>query len=152
MPNDKPSNLTLRDRERLAGVHPVLIAAIDRHFGTMAASGAPMMVVKGVRTAVEQAEVYKIGRDKDHIGPNVRPGHPFGDPVTMRDGVKVKSDHQVHCDGLGHAVDCAFRTSTPYVEPKPGAWEQFGTLFEADGFTWGGRWTHPHDAPHVEIA
>lgn len=129
--------MTDRDRERLIGIHPTLATAISHVFDQMSALGFPMMIVQGVRTLQVQQALYAQGR--------TRPG----DIVTMKDGVKFPSDHQVHADGFGHAVDCAFVGGDPFGASKP--WERFGETVEAQGLTWGGRWSHPHDSPHAEL-
>lgn len=81
---------------KLAEVHPKLVACV-----TLAASicKQPFLVVQGLRTAEEQAELYAQGRTKP------------GPIVTW----VLHSNHQAAPDGLGHAVDLAA------VDPtKPG--------------------------------
>lgn len=141
------SAFSLRDTVRLQGVHPNLITNLDLIFAEMAKLGHAMFVVMGVRTAVQQAALYAQGRSTP--GPRVRPGHPLGDVVTMKDGVVHKSNHQPHADGLGYAVDCAFLgVANPFADDLP--WELYGQQVEHYGLRWGGRWSHPHDAPHAE--
>jgi peptidoglycan L-alanyl-D-glutamate endopeptidase CwlK len=141
--------MTDRDKQRLSGVHPTLIAKLDHILTVMAATGHTMMVVQGLRTAQEQRTLYAKGRTTP--GPNARPGKPLGDVVTMKDGIVHKSNHQARTDGLGHAVDCAFAgVPDPFADHHP--WEQYGKLAETAGLRWGGRWSHPHDSPHVELA
>lgn len=133
------NHLSERDLTRLTGVHPDLIARLDAIFGAVAAAGFAMFVVMGVRTVAEQQALYAKGRTAP------------GPIVTMKDGVVHRSNHQPHADGLGHAVDCAFlNVPDPFAQTLP--WEQYGLQVEAQGLTWGGRWTHPHDSPHAELA
>lgn len=129
--------MTDRDRQRLVGVHPRLVAALGTVFDEMDAEHAPMFVVQGVRTVAEQAQLYAQGR--------TAPGRI----VTMKNGVTNRSNHQPHADGFGHAVDCAFIGPQPFDERWP--WEQYGEALEALGLRWGGRWSHPHDSPHAEL-
>ncbi len=129
--------MTDRDRQRLVGVHPDLVAALRRVFDEMDAERAPMFVVQGVRTADEQARLYAKGRTTP------------GPIVTMKDGVRYRSNHQPLADGWGHAVDCAFIGPQPFDLRWP--WEQYGEALETLGLVWGGRWSHPHDAPHAEL-
>jgi len=82
--------MTDRDRQRLAGVHPRLVAALGTVFDEMDAEHAPMFVVQGVRTVAEQAQLYAQGR--------TAPGRI----VTMKNGVTNRSNHQPHADGFGH--------------------------------------------------
>lgn len=133
-----PTVFSSRDLARLTGVHPDLVAALERVFARMAAAGHAMFVVQGVRTQEQQQYIYAQGR--------TRPGII----VTMKDGVKNKSDHQVWADNLGHAVDCAFLGVTdPFAITLP--WEMYGETVEAEHLTWGGRWSHPHDSPHAQL-
>ncbi len=105
----------------------------------MAAQGHRLFVVQGVRTLAEQVALYARGR--------TMPGHI----VTMKDGIRHRSNHQARSDGKGHAVDCAFFfVPDPFAASLP--WETYGLLVEAQGLIWGGRWTHPHDSPHAELA
>jgi len=124
---------TLRDHERLQGVHPRLQKAILNILNRL-----PMFVVQGVRTTAQQQALYAQGRTAP------------GKIVTMKDGVIHKSNHQPRADGFGHAVDCAWLGPDPFADAHP--WEAYGAMVEAAGLTWGGRWTHPHDSPHAELA
>jgi peptidoglycan L-alanyl-D-glutamate endopeptidase CwlK len=135
--------LSDRDRLRLVDVHPKLTALIERVFTRMNAAGHPMFVVMGVRTASQQQALYAQGRTKP------------GKIVTMLDGVKKPSNHQVKADGLGHAVDCAFLTGEAFGEHQP--WSIYGSACKAEAgllgisIVWGGDWQTPVDRPHVEL-
>ena len=130
--------LSTRDIKRLAGVHPLLVEKVGRVLASMEALGLPMFVVQGVRTVAQQKALYAKGRTKP------------GAIVTMKDGVVHKSNHQPRVDGFGHAVDCAFDQDDPFdVSAK--TWEAYGKTAESMGLVWGGRWSHPHDAPHIEL-
>lgn len=129
--------MTNRDRQRLIGVHPALVAILEAVFDEMDAEPAPMFVVQGVRTMVEQARFYALGRTAPGL------------IVTMKDGVTHPSNHQPHADGFGYAVDCAFVGPQPFDPQHP--WERYGEALEARGVQWGGRWSHPHDSPHAEL-
>lgn len=129
--------MTSRDLARLTGVHPALVEAITEIFAEMQAWGHPMFVVEGVRTMARQAELYAQGRTMK------------GPIVTEKDGVTHKSRHQPRSDGYGYAVDCAFLDGNPFAQTHP--WDRYGTEVEKRGLTWGGRWSHPHDAPHAEL-
>lgn len=134
--------LTARDAQRLQGVHPALVGAIEAVFEQMHAAGAPMFVVCGVRTAAEQAALYAQGRTTS------------GPIVTNKDGVTHKSDHQPQADHLGHAVDCAFVPTKDRHDAWDEAWPwaAFGAAAEAaaPGVQWGGRWKQPADLDHVQ--
>ena len=129
--------MTDRDRQRLVGVHPRLIAALERIFDEMEAEKASMFVVQGIRTLQDQTKLYAQGR--------ATPG-PI---VTYKDGVQHPSNHQPHADGFGYAVDCAFIGAQPFDPRHP--WELYGTSAEAQGLRWGGRFLGLRDLPHVEL-
>lgn len=120
--------------DKLAGLHPDLVARVERVLAAMAANGTPMRVTDGFRSAAQQALLYAKGR--------TAPGRI----VTYADGLHKKSNHQ-----SGRAVDCAFLGPKPYDESHP--WGFYGDCAEREGLTWGGRWRSPKtDRPHVELA
>ena len=133
-----PSPFSLRDTVRLDGVHPDLVRRLEAVFTALTAAGHPMFVAMGVRTVAQQQALYAQGRTVP------------GPIVTMCDGIVHPSNHQPKADGCGHAVDCAFLdTMTPFALTLP--WETYGLAVEAQGLTWGGRWSHPADSPHAEL-
>jgi len=78
-----------RSETNLINVHPDLVKVI-----VQAKEMEPnFIVVCGVRTLAEQQALYAQGRTKPGL------------KVTNCDGVKSKSNHQVHADGFGYAVD-----------------------------------------------
>lgn len=137
MPNETPSPFSLRDSQRLDGIHPDLKSRLETVFAAMLAAGHAMFVVQGVRTVAQQKALYAKGRTVP------------GPVVTYKDGVTHKSNHQPWADGLGHAVDCAFLGADPFGDRQP--WETYGQLVEAQGLIWGGRWTGLVDRPHAEL-
>ncbi len=128
--------MTARDRTRLIGVHPRLVAILKEVFADMEAIDAPMFVIEGERIASRQAELYAQGRTSP------------GQIVTYKDGIKHRSNHQTHADGFGHAVDAAFISEDPFGLEHP--WEQYGEALEDRGAIWGGRWKFV-DMPHAEL-
>ncbi|MDR0872819.1 MAG: M15 family metallopeptidase [Prevotellaceae bacterium] len=78
-----------RSESNLAGIHPDLKKVM-----TEAQLMRPsFIIVCGVRTTAEQQALFAQGRTK----PGLR--------VTNCDGISNRSNHQVHKDGLGYAVD-----------------------------------------------
>jgi peptidoglycan L-alanyl-D-glutamate endopeptidase CwlK len=141
MSSDNPAlSPTVRDNERLLGVHPRLVSAIRTILSQMFALGHPMFVVEGLRTDDRQKLLYEQGRS--------RPGAI----VTNVNGLTVRSHHQVHPDGFAYAVDCAFvptpTAGDPYSDKHP--WLEYGSRVERLGLQWGGRWRQ-YDAPHAEL-
>jgi len=125
--------------DKLADVHPDLVEKVTRMRAAMAYLRFPLLVTDGVRTDAEQAALYAQGRTTP------------GKIVTHCDGVTTRSNHQVHADGFGHAVDCCF-----LVDGKPSwgeklPWALYGAMAKALGLKWGGDWTKP-DKPHIELS
>jgi peptidoglycan LD-endopeptidase CwlK len=132
--------LSPHDTARLAGVHPVLVAAVTAIFTDMAQAGTPMFVVGGVRTAAYQQAIYAQGRTT------------AGPIVTQCDGILKKSDHQVERDGYGHAVDVAFLPTKAIPDPwaPKWPWKALGEAVYAHGMQWGGTWKVPADLDHIQ--
>lgn len=129
----------------LEQVHPELVKKATQILAAMDAIGHPMFVVQAARTADYQHHLWLQGR------PDQPGGYP-GDVVTNRDGYEKKSNHQLHPDGYGHALDLAFADSTWNTDSAHlKRWLAYGALVEALDLTWGGRWTTPHDLPHMEL-
>lgn len=127
-----------RDRQKLAGVSPVLIERLELVFGGMAAVGFPMMATDGVRTLAAQQALFAQGRSQP------------GKIVTYADGKTVRSNHQVKADGFGHAADCCFIVNGRPSWDEQLPWRAYGELAKALGLKWGGDWKRP-DKPHVEL-
>lgn len=124
---------------KLVGVHPDLVDTVQRILIAMAVLGWPMVVTDGVRTVEQQQAAYAQGRTAP------------GAIVTELDGIVKRSKHQVHDDGFGHAVDCAFLV---HGEPSWDGhlpWQIYGAIAMRLGLHWGGTWSHPRDLPHVEL-
>lgn len=125
--------------DRLLGVHPALVAAVEQILVAMAVLDCPMIVTAGVRTLQEQADLYAQGRTLP------------GEIVTNDDGVVHRSNHQVHTDHLGYAVDCAFLVNgEPSWDPHL-PWTLYGQIAQRVGLHWGGTWQSLKDLPHVEL-
>lgn len=133
-------SLTIRDKERLVGVIPALVTDLDTLFTEQAAKGRPMFVVEGVRTTARQQALY-AQNTPHHI-------------VTQADGVIKKSNHQVHDDGFGHAVDLGFIPTKEQPDPfaKTWPWEDLSAFAQTHpGLRWGGTFSF-RDLDHLEIA
>ncbi len=123
---------------KLDGVHPDLVAKVQAIIAAMGELGFVLMVTDGVRTTAQQVSLYEQGRTK--------PGHI----VTNADGVTHRSNHQVHADGYGHAVDCCFLVNGRPSWEDSLPWVLYGAMGETLGLQWGGVWTKP-DRPHLEL-
>jgi len=72
---------------KLDGVHPKLATQVQTILDVMHIIGYPMMVTDGVRSMVQQHDLYARGRTQPGL------------IVTNCDGVKKRSPHQVRDDG-----------------------------------------------------
>jgi peptidoglycan L-alanyl-D-glutamate endopeptidase CwlK len=121
-------------------VHPELLARIDKVLAAMKLIGHPMLLTDGARTAEQQHEIWRQGRE--------RPGKI----VTNADGFNTKSNHQIKEDGFGHAVDCCFLTSdgkASWAEHHP--WKAYAELCKAVGLKHGIKLNSSTiDWPHAE--
>lgn len=128
---------------RLTHIHPRLVEKLVRVLNAMDALGHPMRPVSFARTAAEQHELWRQGREKP------------GKIVTKADGFTSRSNHQIQSDGYGHAVDCAFVSLTSplqidWSDARP--WATYGACVRAVGAKWGGDWKTFTDRPHMELA
>ncbi len=132
-------SLTARDQERLKGVLPSLVANLDELFTQQAAKGRPMFVVEGLRTTERQQFLF-AQNTPHHV-------------ITQADGVKVKSNHQAHADGFGHAVDIAFIATKEHGSfDKSCPWEDIDAFAKTKtGLRWGGTFSF-RDLDHIEAA
>lgn len=123
----------------LDGIYPPLAEVQPKILAIMAAAGHPMILVSTIRTDEEQAALYAQGR--------TTPGRI----VTNADGVFRRSNHQVHPDGYGHALDHAFLIGGQPSWDLALPWDLYGVVAEQFGCVWGGRWSGFSDRPHIEM-
>ncbi len=139
-----PYRLSKRSRDTLKGVHPKLVAIVER---AIELTPQDFMVLEGVRTPERQKELYAQGRTKP------------GPKVTWT----LTSNHFKQSDGFGHAVD---------LVPFPVDWNTLSkfdavskAMFEAakelgTEIRWGADWDQDgnprekgeSDSPHFELA
>lgn len=128
--------LSARSLKALEGVHPDLVRVVKR---AITMTDQDFLVTEGVRTPQRQRELYAQGRSKP------------GRKVTWT----LNSNHFVHADGYGHAVDLC---------PYPVDWSdtrKFAEIAKAMKaaakaekvpVVWGGSWRSNPDSPHYELA
>ena len=98
-------------------------------------------ISQGVRTAEEQNKLYQQGRTTP------------GKLVTNCDGYKIKSNHQIKSDGLGHAGDIAvlINNKITWEEKYYKEVARVGrVLMQKYNIEWGGDWKKFKDLPHFE--
>lgn len=127
--------------KRRNNVHPILLEKIDRVMNAMKCIGFPMLLTDGVRTAEQQYEIWRQGRERS------------GKIVTNADGFNKKSNHQIKPDGFGHAVDCCFldiNGAPTWSMSYP--WVAYSELCKAIGLKHGIKLNSSTiDWPHAEL-
>lgn len=119
------NRLSIRSRARLKGVHPGLVAVVER---AILLSPVDFMVTEGVRTAERQAALVKAGASR-----------------TMRS--RHLTGHAVDVAAL---VDGAVRWDWPLYGQIAGAFKQAATDLGV-ALVWGGDWRSFRDGPHFEL-
>jgi len=112
-----------RSRAELVGVHPRLVAVVER---AIKLTPQDFAVHDGLRTAEEQHRLYRR-------------------QASQRDGYRRKSEHQLQDTGFGHAVDNVpwingrVRWEWPAIYPIAVAMRQ-AAIEEGLDLIWGGIW------------
>jgi peptidoglycan L-alanyl-D-glutamate endopeptidase CwlK len=115
--------MTPRDKARLAGVHPDLVALVEA-----ARQQVPFIVVEGMRTRERQAALVKSGASR-----------------TM------DSRHLTgHAVDLAPTVDSEVRWDWPLFYPMAKAMKDAAKA-RGIALVWGGDWPRFRDGPHFEL-
>lgn len=114
---------TARDRARLAGVHPDIVAVVEA-----ARQQVPFIVVEGLRTRASQAQLVKSGASRTMDSRHLT-GHAIDLAPTV--GGKVRWDWPLFY---------------PMAKAMKGAAQALGVAI-----VWGGDWKSFRDGPHFEL-
>lgn len=117
--------LSRRSRERMKGVHPALVAVIER---ATEQSLVDFIVTEGLRTAARQAALVKAGASRTLKSRHIT-GHAV-DLAAIVDG-KVRWDWPLYPRIAEAVKNAATDLTTPLV--------------------WGGDWVSLRDGPHFEL-
>ena len=147
------ATLSQRSLDNLKGVHPSLVRVVKRAITT---TGQDFLVVQGVRSKEQMWENYGKGRTVAQCAAKGVPAiyaKPSLAKVTWLND-PLKSNHRVHADGYGHAVDLVpfpvDWNSLPKFHVIASAMKQ-AALAEGVRISWGGEWSGTKDYPHFEI-
>ena len=117
--------LSARSRARLVGVHPALVAVVER---AIAETPVDFMVTEGLRTAERQAVLVRAGASQ-----TVRSRHLTGHAVD----VAALVEGQVRWDWPLYArIAPAFKSASKTLNVPT---------------VWGGDWRSLKDGPHFEL-
>ncbi len=148
-------SLGTRSLARLVGVHPDLSAVVHR---AITLTTQDFTVIEGVRSAEQMMVNWGKGRTADEVlraGLQARYAQPTLAKVTWL-AHPLMSNHRVHTDGFGHAVDLGawvdgaidWNTSSRYQAIAHAMLTAANELQVP--ITWGGTWRSP-DQPHFEL-
>lgn len=119
------SVLSRRSRDRLVGVHPALIAVVER---AIVRTPVDFMVTEGLRTPERQAALVRAGASRT-LNSRHLTGHAV-DVCALIDG-KVRWDWPLYPRIATAFKAAALELGTPLV--------------------WGGDWPKLRDGPHFEL-
>lgn len=136
------ANFGSQSLKSLTGIHPDLVKVMKE---AIKETPIDFTITDGLRSTKEQQALYAKGRTAP------------GGIVTMADGIKNKSNHQMKSDGFGWAVDLY-----PYKNGKIDfndvhSLEVIAAHIKATAkclgvkISWGGDWKGAWDKPHYEL-
>lgn len=117
--------LSIRSRDRLKGVHPDLVAVVER---AIQLTGVDFMITEGLRTPARQAELVRAGASRT-LNSRHLTGHAID--VAALVGGQVRWDWPLY----GRIAE-AFRQAARELNTP---------------ITWGGDWPKLRDGPHFEL-
>ena len=123
----------------LALCHPLLLPKVQAWLVAAAAAGLEPLVTCTYRPQAEQDKLYAQGR-------------------TVAGRIVTWTRHSNHSYEVG-TLPCSLAVDfVPLIAGKAvwtanhPHWKALGTLAEAQGLAWGGRWAKSRDLPHIELA
>lgn len=123
--------LSVRDRQRLVGVHPDLVRVVEHASGLCLIT---FMVVEGVRTLEKQREYFQAGKSK-----TMRSRHLTGHAVDLAPIVDTDGDGDIE-------LSWDLKDFLPVRDAMLRAAEDVAVQLE-----WGGNWKSFMDAPHWQL-
>jgi len=123
--------LSDRDKQRLQGVHPDLVAVI-----TKARASSQFVVLEGLRTKERQAQLLAKGASTTMNSRHIT-GHAVDIAPWMDDGDGVVENGEIRWDWpLYHPMAAAVKKAAADLNVK---------------IVWGGDWKSFKDGPHFEL-
>lgn len=108
--------------------------------------GIPVMIVDTLRTQAEQAKNVQNGTSatmlSKHLPRRLRMTLVENDPDAEKADAMDIAPYEMYAM---HGPDkLQWNTDDP-------VWQVIGTIIEAEGLRWGGRWHKPYDPGHMEL-
>ncbi len=142
----------MRDKiseSRVALLHPSVRAEVKKLI-EQAESGFPpsmaVRIVQGLRTIAEQDALYAQGRTKP--GPIVTKAK--GGSSFHNYGLAIDFAILTDKDGNGSFEDLSWDIKKDNDKDGIADWLEVVKVFEAAGWSWGGKWASIKDYPHLE--
>src|SRR6188768_1104167 len=134
---------------RVALLHPSVRAEVKQLI-EQAESGFPpsmaIRIVQGLRTIKEQNDLYAQGRTKPgNIVTNAKGGSSFHNY-----GLAIDFAILTDKDGNGSFEDLSWDIKKDNDKDGIADWLEVVKIFEAAGWSWGGKWASLKDYPHLE--
>src|SRR6188768_676027 len=134
---------------RVALLHPAVRAEVKKLI-EQAESGFPpsmaIRIVQGLRTIAEQDALYAQGRTKP--GPIVTKAK--GGSSYHNYGLAIDFAILTDKDGNGTFEDLSWDIKRDNDKDGVADWLEVVKIFEAAGWTWGGKWASLKDYPHLQ--
>jgi len=134
---------------RVALLHPAVRAEVKKLIEQAEAGLPPTMavrIVQGLRTIEEQNELYAQGRTKP--GPIVTKAK--GGSSYHNYGLAIDFAILTDKDGNGTFEDLSWDIKRDNDKDGVADWLEVVKIFEAAGWSWGGKWASLKDYPHLE--
>lgn len=126
-----------RSEQKLATINPKVAAKVRAAAAILEEKGTYLLVVSGLRTAVQQNALYAQGRTMPgHIVTNARAGQSMHNYGLAADVVPYLT---------ANGPDLNWNTDTPQYQAMVAA-------LKAQGLAWGGDWAHFKDMDHFQMA
>ncbi len=134
---------------RVALLHPSVRAEVKQLIEKAEEGFPPYMavrIVQGLRTIKEQNDLYAQGRTKPgNIVTNAKGGSSFHNY-----GLAIDFAILTDKDGNGTFEDLSWDIKKDNDKDGIADWLEVVKVFEAAGWSWGGKWASIKDYPHLE--
>lgn len=134
--------------ERVSKLHPIIRLEVQKLIETAEERlpGAAIRIVQGLRTFAEQNALYAQGRTT----PGNRVTNSKAGQSYHNYGLAIDFALLYDKDGNGSYETLSWDTLKDFDKDGESDWMEVVEIFEAAGWTWGGRFSSIKDNPHFE--
>jgi hypothetical protein len=141
----KDTRKYVAETRALDGLAPLFRLQVESVVLNLTKRGFDPFVFETLRVAERQWWIYGCGRSVEQC---IAAGVPKMYAWSGGRIVTSASSHLKSVHGHGLAVDIISKSKM--WDAPTAFWAALGEAAEALGLTWGGRWQHPHDVPHIQ--